>query len=130
MREEMESVKRIDRDRYWIKSMEFCRKYCGCHQMPERSFFIGEYQFPLCARCSGIGVGYLLGIAASSAFDFPFKILLAALPLAADGTIQYLTDYESNNRRRFVTGVLYGFSVMNAMIHIGRLVIKRCKQHL
>ena len=34
----------------------------GCHQMPERSFFWKEYQFPICARCTGLAVGYLIGI--------------------------------------------------------------------
>ena len=119
----MESVKQSKVDRYWIRSMEFGRKYCGCHQMPERSFFLGDYQFPLCARCTGIGAGHLLGITAAAAFraDLPYKVLLATLPLAADGTLQYLTKYESNNRRRFVTGLLYGFAVMSAIIHTGRL---------
>ena len=37
-------------------------KYSGCHQMPERSFFINGMQFPLCARCTGILVGYLVGV--------------------------------------------------------------------
>ncbi|MGG7175281.1 DUF2085 domain-containing protein [Clostridium neonatale] len=26
---------------------------CGCHQLPDRSFFIRSYQFPICARCTG-----------------------------------------------------------------------------
>ena len=122
---EMESINQSGRDRVWIKSMEFGRKYCGCHQMPERSFFFGDYQFPLCARCTGIAAGHLLGAAVSLKADLPYKVLLAALPLAADGTVQYLTDYESNNRRRFITGVLYGFAVMSAIFHTGRILGKR-----
>ena len=122
---EMESINRTKRDRFWIRSMEFGRKYCGCHQMPERSFFLGDYQFPVCARCTGIGAGHLLGAVVSLRIDLPYKVLLAALPLAADGTVQYLTDYESNNKRRFLTGVLYGFAVMSAIFHTGRLLGKR-----
>ena len=116
----MESVSQSKLDRLWIRSMDFCRKYCGCHQMPERSFFIGDYQFPLCARCTGIAAGHVVGAAVSAKADLPYKVLLAALPLAADGTLQYVTDYESNNRRRFLTGLLYGFAVMSAVIHTGR----------
>lgn len=33
----------------WVKLMCFGRKL-GCHQMPERSFFIEDYQLPVCAR--------------------------------------------------------------------------------
>jgi uncharacterized membrane protein len=25
-----------------------------CHQLPERSFFLGDRQFPVCARCTGL----------------------------------------------------------------------------
>jgi len=30
-----------------------------CHQIPERSYSIGDLQMPLCARCIGIHVGFL-----------------------------------------------------------------------
>ena len=50
------------KDKIWIKSMEWCSKYWGCHQMPERSFFFKGYQFPVCARCTGMIVGYFLSI--------------------------------------------------------------------
>lgn len=29
-----------------------------CHQLPERSFHLGEYQIPVCARCLGIYAGF------------------------------------------------------------------------
>ena len=45
----------------WIKLMKMGAKL-GCHQMPERSFFYKGYQFPVCARCTGLMAGYLLGI--------------------------------------------------------------------
>jgi uncharacterized membrane protein len=28
-----------------------------CHQRPERSFFWGDHQFPVCARCTGLYLG-------------------------------------------------------------------------
>ena len=40
-------------DKKWIKLMEI-GSYLGCHQMPERSFFINGYQMPICARCVGV----------------------------------------------------------------------------
>lgn len=33
------------------------------------------------------------------------------LPLIVDGTVQKLTTYESNNLRRFVTGILFGIGI-------------------
>ena len=33
-----------------------------CHQRPERSFFWGAHQFPVCARCTGLYVSALLGV--------------------------------------------------------------------
>ena len=41
------------KDEKWVSLMEYGHKI-GCHQMPERSFFYKEYQFPVCARCTGV----------------------------------------------------------------------------
>lgn len=94
----------------WIKSMEIFSKYWGCHQLPDRSFFYKDYQFPVCSRCTGIIIGelfYLLFFKFTSKIKKRMSCLLV-IPLIIDGTIQYLTDYNSNNRRRFITGFLYG----------------------
>ena len=105
-------------DRIWIKSMKICRRYCGCHQMPERSFFIGSYQFPLCARCTGILIGHLLGIGISFLHLVPPVWIIGTIPLMIDGTVQKLTRYESTNLRRLWTGILYGFSFMSVLIGV------------
>ena len=117
----MEGLSR--KDRLWMSSMKACRKYCGCHQMPERSFFIGEYQLPLCARCTGIVVGHVLGIAVSFFYKVPFRSLIGTLPLMVDGTAQKFTSYESTNGRRLVTGILYGFGTMSAGIRGIRMLL-------
>lgn len=36
--------------------------YAVCHRIPERSFHIGDYQVPLCARCSGMYLGAVTGL--------------------------------------------------------------------
>lgn len=36
--------------------------YAVCHQIPGHSFFDAEHQFPLCARCTGMYLGSLLGL--------------------------------------------------------------------
>jgi uncharacterized membrane protein len=34
-----------------------------CHQIPERSFYASGVQFPVCARCTGLYLGGLIGLA-------------------------------------------------------------------
>lgn len=36
--------------------------YAVCHRIPSHSFFFGERPMPLCARCSGMHLGVLLGM--------------------------------------------------------------------
>lgn len=36
--------------------------YAVCHRIPERSFHIGERALPLCARCSGMFFGAVIGL--------------------------------------------------------------------
>ena len=38
--------------------------FCGCHQRPERSFFVKGYQMPVCARCEGELIGILAALIA------------------------------------------------------------------
>ncbi len=34
-----------------------------CHQLPERSFYWGDWPFPVCARCTGLYVSAAVGFA-------------------------------------------------------------------
>lgn len=84
-----------------------------CHRLPERSFFIAGYQLPVCSRCTGILIGYLSGIYAINigcqvSFHVP---LLLSVPLVIDGFGQHFGRWKSNNLRRLVTGILFGFSL-------------------
>jgi len=36
--------------------------YAVCHRIDDRSFFLGERQTPMCARCSGMFLGMLVGL--------------------------------------------------------------------
>ena len=109
------------RDRRWAWWMEFCGKYARCHQMPERSFFLGSYQFPLCARCTGIQIGRVLAVLLFPFVLIPMKIALTVLPLlllplAIDGLVQKYTKYESNNCKRVITGILWGFASISLIL--------------
>ena len=104
-------------EKRWIGIMKIFSKYWGCHQMPERSFFWHGYQFPVCARCTGMIIGYILATCIVPFFNFfTLRTLLLCLPMALDGGIQYLTNYKSTNPRRFLTGLLYGFGFLGSLI--------------
>ncbi|MFH1722700.1 MAG: DUF2085 domain-containing protein [Candidatus Altiarchaeota archaeon] len=87
-----------------------------CHQLPDRSIFLMGHQLGVCARDTGLYVGFLI-----SSLLYPLHrrlgpiptppkwILFAAIvPLALDGTIQLVTSYESTNSKRLATGLLTG----------------------
>jgi len=82
-----------------------------CHRLPERSFFFRGKQFPLCARCTGIFIGYMVGLLYAFTFgsiELVFALLLL-IPLIIDGMVQFRTNYVSTNIRRLITGILAGF---------------------
>ena len=89
----------------------------GCHCRPERSFHYHGQPFPICARCTGDLVG-MLTAACSFGFWHPGAAVSALLlvPLVADGLVQLCTAYESKNGRRFVTGVLFGYGLLNLFL--------------
>lgn len=133
MKKEYSGITATKRDRRWAWWMEFCGKYARCHQMPERSFFLGSYQFPLCARCTGIMIGRLLAVllfpflhlplfSASPAIPLTVSLIvlpLLLIPLAVDGLVQKYTSYESNNLKRVITGILWGFASVSLILRWG-----------
>lgn len=83
-----------------------------CHQFEERSFFIGVRQFPVCARCTGIYVGLLIGSIVSFIYLPHISVCLTFIAIMiVDGSVQLKTQYESTNIRRFVTGLFFGYAL-------------------
>ena len=83
-----------------------------CHRMPERSFFFRGHQFPICARCTGVLIGYIIGIFYLIFYNklgYTFELLLM-IPLLIDGIGQYRGYFVSTNIRRLITGILGGIS--------------------
>ena len=87
-----------------------------CHQIPERSFFIAEHQFAVCARCTGLYAGFTLAtivyplIRSLRQIEAPPRkwLFFAAAPLAIDFTVGYLGIWDNTHFSRFATGVLLG----------------------
>lgn len=88
-----------------------------CHGKSERCFSYSGHQFPLCSRCTGIFFGFVSALLIEysaglpSAELFPLYIALG-LPAAVDGTTQLISDRESNNLTRLLTGFAGGLGLM------------------
>lgn len=92
-----------------------------CHQRPDRSFHYKGKKFPLCARCTGMAVGYLLSILLVIILGILdlWIIALLILPMAIDGTGQLFNKWTSNNIRRFITGLPGGIGIIYIFYTIG-----------
>ncbi len=98
----------------------------GCHQKPERSFFCHGYQFPVCARCTGAILGFLLAVPAYLMIGFLLPLSMAGiLILLGDWLFQAVKIKESTNSRRLITGVLGGYGVMSFQLMLLHLVLNR-----
>ena len=110
----------------------------NCHQISNRSYEINGNQMPVCSRdigiFSGASIGFLILFWATPNFDFYetyfsvlpekvdkrlfskvkrkhfffFVMFMSIVPTGFDGFYQLLTDYESTNFVRVVTGLLFG----------------------
>jgi uncharacterized membrane protein len=103
--------------------------YAICHRIDGRSFHIGNIQMPLCARCTGIYLGVVLGVGlmmaagrgragSSSPTPLIFTFVAFIALMGMDGLNSYLTLlpglphlYEPQNWLRLITGMLNGLAV-------------------
>ncbi len=88
--------------------------FCGCHQMSERSFFVRGYQFPVCARCTGVYLGGVLGLVLYW-FIKPniFLSIVFCIIMFLDWELQYKEILKSTNIRRVITGTLAGYGLIS-----------------
>lgn len=115
--------------------------YAVCHRIDLRSFHIHDRQLPLCARCSGMYLGALLGLvfysltAPRRGGGLPGKLLyvpfaLFFLAFGIDGANSYFTLmketgfplaekiptlYQPNNTLRLLTGTGMGLTIATAI---------------
>jgi len=101
--------------------------YAVCHRIPERTFKIGDRHMAMCARCSGLFLGALLGLIfqilqgrKGKMPPIPVAILFGLLALAwvLDGinSVSMLTPfipsvYQTQNWTRLVTGTGMGLAI-------------------
>jgi uncharacterized membrane protein len=91
-----------------------------CHQLDARSLHISGEVMVVCARDTGIYIGIfstLLYLHFSKrkqnvtipSIKISFLLLLFLVPLIIDGLGSYTHIFESNNPRRLITGIAFGF---------------------
>lgn len=115
----------MSKDDIWVVCMELGKKY-GCHQRPDRSFFVEKYQFPVCARCTGIILSSVFAIVVYMFYRLPIKFyFFMVVIMGVDGGIQYLKIKESNNIRRFITGCLGGFGMTSVKLAIIKYICQK-----
>lgn len=95
-----------------------------CHRKPERSFFWKGKQFPVCARCTGIHIGYLtFPLFMFNVFTLNIWWTIALmLPTYIDGLTQAFLKRESNNFLRVTTGLMAGVGGMSLVAIIGKYI--------
>jgi len=87
-----------------------------CHGRVERSLELFGVPMPICARCTAIYAGLLIGLAAFWLFRFVSEktmrivAFVAVTPLAIDGLTQLTGFRESTNELRIATGLVAGIA--------------------
>ncbi|MED3575323.1 DUF2085 domain-containing protein [Cytobacillus praedii] len=96
-----------------------------CHRMKNRCITIKGYTLPLCARCTGILIGY---------FFFPILLLIDIhisiwlglfinIPMIIDGWTQKKKYRMSNNTLRLFTGIICGFGQSILIVSISDFIV-------
>ena len=87
-----------------------------CHQISERSFHVEGHAFAVCARCTGIYVGFAAGVILyplmrslkrTDTLDRKW-LLLATAPTLVDWSLAYTGIWANTHLSRFSTGALLG----------------------
>lgn len=101
-----------------------------CHQDPARCFYFNGKPMKLCARCTGLYIGLVIGIVIITTIIFlvpgleltSTQILLILFvgvgPFAVDGVTQYWGLRVSTNVIRLITGLICGVMIGIILIWI------------
>jgi uncharacterized membrane protein len=101
-----------------------------CHQLTDRSFHLGGFQLPVCARCLGIYAGAACGtlitlsrvVQGSDPGTARRVVAVAALPTLVTVAAEWAGTWPTSNAVRFAAGVPLGLAVamvVRATLHYG-----------
>jgi uncharacterized membrane protein len=110
-----------------VDALVYAFNYIGhlvCHQLPERSFWVGGHYLPVCARDTGVYLGFFIGymllpLRKKDACGPPnlWMTLLMTMPMVIDGTTQLVGFRTSTNELRLLTGLLFGAALAPLLIY-------------
>lgn len=89
-----------------------------CNKDRKRAPIIFGHSFILCWRCLGLVIGGLVGsylylIEILNCKNNMYFILLLGAPFFIDTLAQYIVGIESTNKKRLMTGILFGIALAN-----------------
>jgi len=98
-----------------------------CHQIPERTVYIGAMPLPFCARDTGIYLGIFIALIycicrgrlkADKVPSTPIGILLVlfTVPMMIDAVTSYASIRQTNNIIRLITGIFFGMPIVIFLI--------------
>jgi len=105
----------------------FLLNYVGrlvCHQLPERTLWIGGHYLPVCARDTGVYLGIILGylllIQRKKEATGPPNLWmtgLMAMPMIVDAGTQWVGLRTSTNELRLITGLIFGVAIAPILVY-------------
>jgi uncharacterized membrane protein len=127
------------RDAGWAATAQvvYLGFHAVCHQIPERSFYVGEFPLAVCARCTGLYAGAAAGVLLYplarplTRTDAPARgwLLAAALPTTTDLLLGVTGVWENTHLSRFLTALLAGaaatFYVVPGCVDLGSRGLRR-----
>ncbi len=115
-------------NKLWIKLMKI-GEILGCHQMPERSFFLKGYQFPVCARCTGVIISAVIAAIVFIIKKLPVGVCIAlSSVMLVDWGLQYCKIKQSTNTRRLITGLIGGFGYSTLHLYFYYFLFQQIKE--
>jgi Predicted membrane protein len=116
----------------FLEQLRILGNQSGCHQLPERSFFINGKQFPVCARCTGVTIGQasaILYFLLTKKVSLKFALISLSI-MGIDWGTQAIGLKSSTNLRRLLTGICGGFGIIMTYIYFLKKVIYLLKSVL
>jgi len=96
-----------------------------CHQIPERTLWIGGRYLPVCARDTGVYLGFYIGylllpMRRKEACGPPnlWITLFMIAPMIVDAATQWIGLRTSTNELRLLTGLLFGAALVPFLVYL------------
>jgi len=98
--------------------------YAICHQIPDRTFYIDDQLLPFGSRCTGIYLGVFITFTFYFLFRYRYQrkpttppilpislVSIGFILLMVGNALSQPLGIPTNNAARFITGILFGFTI-------------------